>query len=118
MNKQKRITISACALFIMLGFVVSGVTRLRDAEEEEKAQEQAEAFLDEADSAKEEDDEYTLKIQDGVVVVFSEADNLRPIIVTDIYAGTLRNLDREKLTSGISVNGELELQKILEDYSS
>ena len=103
----------------MLGFVVSGVSRIYEEDESlKKPKDEEPAFSDETAPRDDEVDEYTLKIQDGVVVVFSEADNLRPIIVTDIYAGTLRNLDREKLSAGLSVNGEIELQKILEDYSS
>ena len=61
---------------------------------------------------------FTLTIRDGIVVVFNEIDEVRPIIVTDIYASTLRHFDRERLSDGIEVFGELELQSILEDFSS
>lgn len=61
---------------------------------------------------------FTLKIQDGVLVVFNEADDLRPIIVTDIFASTLRHSDREMLERGIVANGEVELLTLLEDFSS
>ncbi len=61
---------------------------------------------------------YLLKITDGIVVVYEYDNENKPIFVTDIYAGTLRNYDRELLSEGIRVTGERELQSILEDFSS
>ena len=86
--------------------------------------EEAEAFSESCDIPHSAEDDslknqnFTLKIQDGILVVFNEADNLRPFIVTDIYASTLRHADREMLESGIVANGEVELLTLLEDFSS
>ncbi len=118
MKSQKRITIAACALFIMLGILSGGLARFKRVEKApENPQTEAETF-EETEVLSEKVINYTLKIQDGVLVVFSETDNTRPIIVTDIYASTLRHLDRERLTEGITVSGDLEMQKLLEDFSS
>ncbi len=113
----KRIVVSASALFIMLALLVGGISKLyetRDALEKEETAESSASFSDEVTN----EDSYVLKIEDGVVVVFAEKDTTRPIIVTDIYAGTLRNLDREELTRGIYVENETALQQLLEDFSS
>lgn len=117
MTSAKKITVSACALFIMLGFVAGGVSRLWEYEAEEKKIAETSAPLPEAEPTKNEE-KYILKILDGIVVVFNEADMTRPIIVTDIYAGTLRHFDREQLNNGIAVSGDFELQSLLEDFSS
>ena len=117
MTSAKKITVSACALFIMLGFVAGGVSRLWEYEAEEKKIAETSAPLPEAEPTKNEE-KYILKILDGIVVVFNEADMTRPIIVTDIYAGTLRHFDREQLNNGIAVIGDFELQSLLEDFSS
>lgn len=113
----KRIVVSASALFIMLALLVGGISKLyetRDRIEKEEATESSASLIDQAAN----DDNYVLRIEDGVVVVFAEKDTTRPIIVTDIYAGTLRNLDREELTRGIYVESETALQQLLEDFSS
>lgn len=117
MTSAKKITISACALFIMLGFMAGGVSELWEYENEVTNTAEVSAPLPEPEEPKPEE-KYILKILDGIVVVFNEADMTRPIIVTDIYAGTLRHFDREQLSEGIAVSGEFELQTLLEDFSS
>ncbi|MBQ8004407.1 MAG: hypothetical protein IJ299_04875 [Oscillospiraceae bacterium] len=117
MTPAKRITVSACALFIMLGFVAGGVSQLWEFESETEAT-IVESALPAEPEKPEHNEKYVLKIQDGIVVVFNESDPTRPIIVTDIYAGTLRHFDREQLSQGIVANGEFELQSMLEDFSS
>ncbi|MBR5543339.1 MAG: hypothetical protein IKU65_04515 [Oscillospiraceae bacterium] len=114
----KRITVAACALFIMLGFIAGGISKLyeeRELKKKEQETKPASAPIEETDEATE---NYLLKVEDGIVVVFSENDIMRPIIVTDIYASTLRNFDREQLSKGIVASGEAELQSLLEDFSS
>lgn len=117
MTSAKKITVSACALFIMLGFMAGGVSELWEYENEATNTAEVSAPLPEPEEAKP-DEKYILKILDGIVVVFNESDMTRPIIVTDIYAGTLRHFDREQLSEGIVANGEFELQTLLEDFSS
>ncbi len=117
MTSAKKITVSACALFIMLGFMAGGVSELWEYENEATNTAEVSAPLPEPEEAKPEE-KYILKILDGIVVVFNESDMTRPIIVTDIYAGTLRHFDREQLNEGIVANGEFELQTLLEDFSS
>ena len=117
MTSAKKITISACALFIMLGFVAGGVSELWEYENEVTNIAEVSAPLPEPEEPTPEE-KYVLKILDGIVVVFNESDMTRPIIVTDIYAGTLRHFDREQLSEGIVANGEFELQTLLEDFSS
>lgn len=118
MKSQKQITIAACALFIMLGILSGGLARFkREERRPEEPVSETETFS-KTEALSENVVDYTLKIQDGVLVVFSESDNIRPIIVTDIYASTLRHFDRDRLTEGITVSGELEMQKLLEDFSS
>ncbi len=117
MTPAKRITVSACALFIMLGFVAGGVSQLWEYETDAKNTAEVSAPVTEPELPKQEE-KYVLKIRDGIVVVFNQTDMTRPIIVTDIYAGTLRHFDREQLSEGIVANGEFELQTMLEDFSS
>ena len=118
MNSQKRVTIAACAMFIMLGFLVGGISRSTEDNKEKNINKDDAPAISEIEIATDEELDYTLKIQDGVLVVFDEKDAFRPIIVTDIYAGTLRHFDRERLNEGITVSGEVEMQKLLEDFSS
>ncbi len=119
LNSQKRVTLAACALFIMLGFLSGGISEMWDAKTQKAADDEKRiATFSPADSASEALPKFTLTIRDGVVVVFNEIDEMRPIIITDIYASTLRHFDRERLSDGIEVFGELELQSILEDFSS
>ncbi len=122
MNTLKTKTISACALFIMLGLVVSGISNLYNTKGEENtsAENATEAVVTSASVADEDDidPKYVLKIQDGIVVVYGENDLTRPIIVTDIYAGSLRHFDKAALTEGVMANNYTEMQCMLEDYSS
>ncbi len=99
----------------MLGFLSGGISKSFEDEEDKREDTPA---ISETDIPEENNRSYTFKIEDGVLVVFDESDNLRPVIVTDIYAGTLRHLDRERLYEGITVSGEVEMQKLLEDFSS
>ena len=115
---SKRITVAACGMFIMLGFIAGGFSELREYKKE-KQQKEAETFAAEESIREEEmrQERYVLKIEDGIVVVFNERDMTRPIIVTDIYASTLRHSDKEELTRGIVVNGDFELYSLIEDFS-
>ena len=118
MSPHKRLMVSACALFIMLGFLGVGVFMSVPQKEvtETFAEDRTSPSAPQEDPL--EDKNFTLKIQDGVLVVFSEADDIRPLIVTDIYASTLRHSDRQMLERGIVANGEVELLTLLEDFSS
>lgn len=116
MDNKKRITLSACALFIMLGLLVSGIVKIRDSRKDESTTEPASSVV--RTEVKEESARYVLKIEDGIVVVFNEDDMTRPILVTDIYASTLRNYDRESLERGITAENEQDLHTMLEDFSS
>ncbi len=126
MNSKKRITIVACGLFIMLGFLVNGVSMLYENRYTASKIPDVRTAAVSANTETHEDPEeemtgeksYIIKIRDGVVVVF-DADNINnPIFVTDIYASTLRHFDRELLSEGITVKGEYELQSIIEDFSN
>ena len=110
----------------MLGFLVNGISMLFETRRHNLNDDIAESSAvstdviapDETASESIGTKKFLLKIQDGIVVVY-EADNInRPLFVTDIYAGTLRNYDRELLTEGITVDGEYKLQSIIEDFSS
>ena len=120
MTQRRRLMISASALFITLGFLVIGIAQ--SAKKENFELDNTDIISEPASASKEQvippQEKYVLKIEDGIVVVFNETDMTRPIIVTDIYAGTLRHLDRKKLTDGVVAVGEFELQTILEDFSS
>ena len=119
MIPQKRITVAACALFIMLGFVAGGISKLdRDSTSAREALSDS-AITDSENTRREElpQTNYVLKIEDGIVVVYNEKDMLRPIMVTDIYAGSLRHADKEALSEGISVCGDFELYSLIEDFS-
>ena len=117
MIPQKRITVAACALFIMLGFVAGGIAKL-----DRETTITSETLSESTVSVEELDEEvsqsnYVVKIEDGVVVVYRDNDLSRPIIVTDIYASTLRHSDREELSTGIAVSGDFELYSLIEDFS-
>lgn len=117
MMPQKRITVAACALFIMLGFIAGGIAKL-----DRETTLAKEAISESAVSTESNEEEmpqtsYVVKIEDGIVVVYNDNDLLRPIIVTDIYASTLRHRDREELNEGIVVNGDFELYSLIEDFS-
>lgn len=118
MNSAKRITVAACALFVMLGFIAGGVSQLWEFENAKENEVSAVSATPQTLDEKAPENKYVLKIEDGIVVVFNETDMTRPIIVTDIYASTLRHFDREQLTDGIYANGDFELQSMLEDFSS
>ena len=119
MNNTKRITVAACALFIMLGFIAGGVSELWELESSTASPDIPAVSTEDTEVPESiPENKYVLKIQDGIVVVFNETDMNRPIIVTDIYASTLRHFDREQLTTGLCANGDFELQKMLEDFSS
>ena len=125
MSPKKRVTFTACMLYIMLGFLICGISVFRDNRVKEVKKEEnpygaisvssEESFPEEKSEPSE---EYVLKIVDGIVVVFKKPDMVHPVIVTDIYASTLRNFDRERLSEGIVAKSELDMQCMLEDYSS
>jgi len=121
MAQLKHTIVASVALFVMLGFVTVGIARLNEQYiySKDKPDEVSEtAHVEEKEVQLPPPENYVLKIEDGIVVVFNENDMTRPIIVTDIYAGTLRHYDRAQLTEGVVAVGEFELQSMLEDYSS
>ncbi len=61
---------------------------------------------------------YTLGEYEGNIAVFRKGEDSEPITVTDIELASLRQADREKISSGISASGERELQELLEDLGS
>ncbi|MBQ7120347.1 MAG: hypothetical protein IJO09_09045 [Oscillospiraceae bacterium] len=125
MNSQKRIAISACILYIMVGFLICVISTSQKREENESKKEeiipQTSISVSSDQSVPKKDmppEKYVLKIVDGIVVVFKDSDMEHPLIVTDIYASSLRNFDRERLSEGIIAETELDMQCMLEDYSS
>ena len=117
MMPQKRITVAAFTLFIMLGFVAGGIAKLdRESNLANEALSES-TIADTKDVVELPETNYIVKIEDGIVVVYNEKDLSRPIIVTDIYASTLRHSDREELTDGIAVCGDFELYSLIEDFS-
>ncbi len=124
MSPQKRVTITACMLYIVLGFLVCGMSLSREYNPEKSNSQNDEKYdvisvsSEKKNSEIAEPDKYILKILDGIVVVFKESDMIHPILVTDIYASSLRNLDRERLSVGIIADNDFVLQCMLEDYSS
>lgn len=61
---------------------------------------------------------YTLREYEGNVAVFGNENHSEPISVTDIELASLRQADRDKISAGISISGEGELQALLEDLGS
>lgn len=63
---------------------------------------------------------YVLKEDDGYIDIYKENEDgtLEILELTDISTQYLAEADIEKLQEGIKVHGEVELQKILEDYNS
>lgn len=107
----KRVTIAACGLFVMLGFLVSGLSLLR-------APVKDAPVLNPTAVATEAAPQYILKLYQGRVAVFDARQTKTPVQTTEIYEETLRNYDRELLTTGIPVSGEQELLRLLEDFGS
>lgn len=124
MNHKKRVSLTACMLYIILGFLICGISVFHDM----RTDEEINPSPTEAISASKENsapeyeiplqEKYILKISDGIVVVYKDSDLVHPVIVTDIYASSLRNFDRELLNEGIIAENEFDLQCMLEDYSS
>lgn len=61
---------------------------------------------------------YVLRDYDGYVAVFIENQPDSPMTVTDIQVGTLRELDRELLETGLKVATHEKLMMTLEDICS
>lgn len=61
---------------------------------------------------------YTLGEYEGNIAVFRKGQESEPIAVTDIELASLRQADRDKISSGLSASGERELQELLEDLGS
>lgn len=64
------------------------------------------------------EDGYVLGEHMGRVAVYLPGQPEEPLKVTDIELGSLRQADREKISSGISAEGEGELMALLEDLGS
>lgn len=60
---------------------------------------------------------YIIGIYDGKIAVFEE-DGGNPIKIYDTYASTLPEFDRQSLDLGITVYGEEELARRIEDFTS
>lgn len=65
-----------------------------------------------------EEAEFVLREYDGCIGVFSPRSGDGPISVTDIELRSLREADREILSSGIAVADREELLSLLEDLGS
>lgn len=61
---------------------------------------------------------YVLRDYEGHVAVFVEDDPDIPMTVTDIQVSTLRELDRDTLSTGLKVRSQERLMMILEDLGS
>lgn len=109
MNRKKsnnKVSVAICMFFIMLAFVVSGVSRL-----------QQEKMATPAISQQKTENEYELKLHNGKLAVFKEGDDT-PLKITDISEHSLRNYDKRLLIKGIPVTGDIELAQLLEDFGS
>lgn len=111
MANEKRITIAACGLFVMLGFLVSGLSFLWEPDD-------AAPVLQAEPVAAEAAPQYLLKLHQGRVAIFDARQTEVPVETTEIPEETLRNYDRELLTAGIPVSSEQELLRLLEDFGS
>ena len=60
---------------------------------------------------------YLMKNYGGRLAVF-EAQQQSPLLVFDVYVNTLPEYDQQLLQEGISVEGEQQLTRIIEDYIS
>ena len=61
---------------------------------------------------------YVLRDYEGYVAVFVENDPGCPMTVTDIEVGTLRELDRRLLQTGMKISSHENLMMTLEDLNS
>ncbi len=110
MNEKKRkrnTSVAICLFLIMLAFVVNGVARLQNSEES------ATPVI----SNEQIHNEYELKLYEGYLAVFKKGNNT-PVKITNITEHSLRNYDKRLLIKGISVSGDIELAKLLEDFGS
>ncbi len=112
MRNKKGFTVAACGLFLMLGLTVIGLSGLTEPPASKVA------VTKNASVEIETTPQYLLKLFDGRIAVFDPDFPETPIEITDIYASTLRNYDREQLKIGITVSGREELLMLLEDYGS
>lgn len=62
--------------------------------------------------------EYVLREYDGCVAVFASVGDTSPITLTDIEVGTLRDADRQILSTGLAVADREELLTLLEDLGT
>lgn len=60
---------------------------------------------------------FVVKEYKGLVAVFKEGEQL-PVKITQTKVESLPAYDAEKLSSGVTVEGEKELEKLLMDYCS
>lgn len=62
--------------------------------------------------------EYVLREYEGCVAVFASVGDASPMTLTDIEVDTLREADRQILSSGLAVADREELLTLLEDLGS
>lgn len=62
--------------------------------------------------------EYVLREYEGCVAVFSSVGDSSPVSLTDIEVDTLREADRQILSTGLAVADREELLTLLEDLGS
>lgn len=62
--------------------------------------------------------QYVLREYDGCVAVFASVGDTSPMTLTDIEVGTLRDADRQILSTGLAVADREELLTLLEDLGS
>lgn len=62
--------------------------------------------------------EYVLREYDGCVAVFASVGDTSPMTLTDIEVGTLRDADRQILSTGLAVADREELLTLLEDLGT
>lgn len=61
---------------------------------------------------------YVLREYEGYVAVYVENDPSLPMTITDIHVGTLRDIDRQSLQTGLKIKSHERLLTILEDLGS
>lgn len=120
LRKQQNAMI-ACCMFILFGFIISGVYNLQQEESAnpteitETAGKPSEVTIDSEDH---QGKAYLVKVYHGKLAVFDPADENTPLEMTEIRADSLRNYDQDLLSKGITVYGNEELCMILEDFGS
>lgn len=61
---------------------------------------------------------YILREHQGNIAVYRSGQEDKPLAITDIELGSLRQSDRERILAGLHAPGDTELLELLEDLGS